>query len=137
MHANAKLDAAFDRHPRVALDEALLQLYRAAHGVDLAAEFDEAAVPRPLNYAPAMGGDGGIDQVAAEAPQPRQGAILVGASEPAVADDVRHQDRSNLPDFGHGRASRVMQYHKKGLSRASANQKGSAKGSPPPESQLG
>jgi hypothetical protein len=35
-----------------------------------------------------MRGDGGIDQIAPRPLEPRQGAILVHAREPAVADDV-------------------------------------------------
>ena len=50
----------------------------------------------------------GIDQIAAQRPQPRQRAILVGAGEPAVADHVGDQDRRDLPGFGHGAPSRVM-----------------------------
>jgi hypothetical protein len=33
--------------------------------------------------------DGGVDQVAAQPPQPRQGAILIRPREPAVADNIR------------------------------------------------
>ena len=109
MDADAELYAALGRHAGVALDHAVLHLDRAAHSVDHAAKLDEAAVARALDDAPVMRGDGGIDQVAAEPPEPRQGAILVRARQPAVADHVRNQDRSNLPDFGHGAPSRVMQ----------------------------
>ena len=51
------------------------------------------------------GGDGGIDQVAAEASQPRQGAILVRSGEPAVAYDIRDQDHRNFPRFRHDASS--------------------------------
>jgi len=47
---------------------------------------------------------------------PRQGR------QPAVADDVGDQDRSDFPGFGHGAPSRVTQ-SKKGLSRASTYRK--------------
>jgi hypothetical protein len=53
--------------------------------------------------------DGRIDQIAAEPPEPRQGAILVRSREPAVADDIRDQDRRNFPGLAHGAPSRVMQ----------------------------
>ena len=43
----------------------------------------------------------GIDQIAAQRPQPRQGAILVGAGEPAVADHIGRQDRRKLPGLAH------------------------------------
>jgi hypothetical protein len=66
------------------------------HRVDHAAEFDEAAVAGALDDAPVVRGDGGIDQIAAQPPEPRQGAVLVGAREPAVADDVGHQDRGSF-----------------------------------------
>jgi len=51
-----------------------------------------------------MGGDGGIDQVAAKAPRKR--AILVGAGEPAVSDDIGDQDRGDLPGLAHGSGPR-------------------------------
>jgi len=41
----------------------------------------------------------------AQPPKARQGAVLVGAGEPAVADHVGRQDRGKLPAFGHGVAS--------------------------------
>ncbi len=51
------------------------------------------AVAGALDDAAVMGGDGRIDQVAAESPEAREGSVLVGAGKPAVADDVGHQDR--------------------------------------------
>jgi len=51
-------------------------------------------------------GDGRIDQVAAQRPQPRENAILVRAREPAVADNIGDQDRSDLSVFGHGALTR-------------------------------
>ena len=68
MDADAELDAALGRQAGVALDEAVLHLDRAAHGVDHAAELDEAAVAGALDDAPVMRGDGGIDQIAAQPP---------------------------------------------------------------------
>ena len=97
MNADAELDAALGRHAGVALDHAVLHLDRAAHRVDHAAELDEAAVAGALDDAPVMRGDGGIDQIAAQPPEPRQRAILVRAGEPAVADDVGDQDRRDFP----------------------------------------
>ena len=102
MDADAKLDAALRRQAGVALDHAVLHLDGAAHGVDDAAELDDGSVAGALDDAPVMHGDGRIDQIAAERPQPRQDAILVGASEPAVADHVRHQNRREFPGLGHG-----------------------------------
>jgi hypothetical protein len=88
MDADAKLNAALRRQAGVALDHAVLHFDRAAHGVDHAAKFDEAAVPGALDDAPVMQGDGRIDQVAAQRPKPRQNAILIRPREPAVADDI-------------------------------------------------
>ena len=72
MNADAELDAALGRHAGVALDHAVLHFDGAAHGVDHAAELDEAAVAGALDDAPVMCGDGRVDQIAAQPPQPRQ-----------------------------------------------------------------
>ena len=48
-----------------------------------------------------MGVDGGIDQIAAKPPQARERAPLVGAGEPAIADDISDQDRRDLPGLAH------------------------------------
>jgi hypothetical protein len=45
--------------------------------------------PSSLDDAPMMAVDGGIDQIAAQPPQPRQCAILVSGRETAVTDGVR------------------------------------------------
>ena len=101
MNADAELDAALGRQAGVALDHAVLHLDGAAHGVDHAAELDEDAVAGALDHAPVMHGDGRIDQIAAQRPQPRQGAILVRAGEPAVSDHIGRQYRRELPGLGH------------------------------------
>jgi hypothetical protein len=54
--------------PGVAFDEAVLDLDGAGHGVDHAAEFDQAAVAGALDDARMMRGDGGIDQIDAQPP---------------------------------------------------------------------
>ena len=54
----------------------------------VAGAFDDPAV---------MHGDGRVDQVAAQRPEPRQNAVLVGSRKPGVADDVGHQDRREFP----------------------------------------
>ena len=102
MNADAKLDAALRRQAGVAFDHAVLHFDRAAHGVDHAAELDEAAVAGSLDDAAVMQGDGRIDQVAAQRPEPRQNAILVRSREPAIADNIRNQNRRNLPGLAHG-----------------------------------
>ena len=65
------------RHAGIALDHAVLHLDRAPHRVDDAAKLDQAPVAGALDDAPTMRGDGGVDQIAAQPPQPRQRAILV------------------------------------------------------------
>ncbi len=103
--ADAKLDPALRWQARIALDHAVLHLDGAAHRVDDATKLDENAIAGALDGASVMRGDGGIDQVAAEASQPRERAILVHSGEPAVADDIRNQDRRNFPRFRHDASS--------------------------------
>ena len=74
--ADVNPDAEFDLsvlgHAGVALNEAVLNLDRStAPRVDRTTELDDRAVASALDDAPVMGGDGGVDQVAA---QPSQGA---------------------------------------------------------------
>ena len=47
--------------------------------------------------------------IAAQPPEPRQGAVLVSGSEPTLADHIGDQHRGDLPGFGHGGPSRGMQ----------------------------
>ena len=59
-----------------------------------------------------MGGDCQVDEVAAQAPQPPERAILLGASEPTVADDIGDEDRCELSALGQLWASRRREiYH--------------------------
>jgi len=67
--------------PGVAVDQTVLHLDGAAHRIDDAAKLDEAAVAGALDDAPAMHGDRRVDQIAAQRPESRQNAILVGAGE--------------------------------------------------------
>ncbi len=101
MNADAKLDSPLGRQARVALDHAGLHFDRAAHGVHDAPELDDRAVPGALDDAPVMRGDGRIDEVATEAAKARKGSILVGASQPAVPDDIGDQDRRELAGLAH------------------------------------
>ena len=101
MNADAKLDATFGRQPSVALDHAGLHLKRAAHGVDHAAELDDRAVSGALDDVAVMGGDRRVDEVAAETAKTHERALLIGAGEPAIADDVRNQNRRELPGLAH------------------------------------
>jgi len=74
----------------------------AAHRVDHAAEFDEVAVAGALDHAPVMHGDGRVDQIAAQSPEPRKRTVFLRACEPAVADNVRDQDRCKFSGLAHG-----------------------------------
>jgi hypothetical protein len=60
-----------------------------------------ATVPGSPDDAPVVYGDGRIDQITAQRPEPRQSAILVCAGEPTETDDVGGQDRCKLPLFRH------------------------------------
>jgi hypothetical protein len=44
-----------------------------------------------------MRGDGGIDQIAPQPAQPRQGSLLVGPGEPAASDQIRRKDGCEFP----------------------------------------
>ena len=102
MDADAELDATLGRKPGVALDHTVLHLDGAAHGIHDAAELYEDAVTGPLDYAPVMRCDGGIDQIASQSAQSRKGAILIGASKPAVSDHIRRKNGCEFPGLCHG-----------------------------------
>ena len=80
----------------------VLNLDRAAHRVDHAAELDQRAVAGALHHAPVVHRDRRVDEIAAQRPEPRQGAVLVRAGQPAEADDVGGQDRREFAGFAHG-----------------------------------
>ena len=101
MDADAKFDATLGRQAGVALDHAVLYLDGAAHGVDHAPELNETPVAGALHDTPVMHGDGRIDQIATEGPEPRQCAIFVRASKPAVSDHIGREDRHEFPGLGH------------------------------------
>jgi hypothetical protein len=105
MNADAVFDASLGRQAGVALDHAVLHFDRATHGVDHAAELDETAVAGALDGAPAMRGDGGVDQIAVQRPQPRQRSLLVRPGEPAITNDIGDKDRRNFPCLAHGAPS--------------------------------
>ena len=62
----------------------------------------ERRAPTLLDDAAVMHGDGGINQVASERPQPRQNPVLVGSGEPRIADDTGHQDRGQFSGLAYG-----------------------------------
>ena len=89
MNAEAKEDAPVLRHFDIALDHRALHFDREAHGIDDAAELDDAAVAGALDDAAMMHGDERVDQVAAKRPEPRQNSIFVRAGKSAIADHIR------------------------------------------------
>src|ERR1700746_1643255 len=99
MNPNAKLDASLRRQARIALDYTGLHLDRATHGVDHPGDLDDRAVAGAFDDAAVMRGDCGIDEIATEAPQARQGPILVRPGESAIANNVCDQDCSELARF--------------------------------------
>ena len=101
VNPDAEFNAPVLRHAGVALDEAVLDLNRAADRVHDAAKLDDASVAGAFHDAAVMGGDGWIDEVAAKPPQARKGPILVGAGEPAITNDIRNQDRCELSGLAH------------------------------------
>src|SRR5919112_553954 len=89
MNPYPKLDTAVLWQAGVTLDHAVLHFDRATHGVHHAAELDEGAVTGSLYDPPLIGGDGGIDEIAAQPSKTGKGANLVGPGEPAVSDNIR------------------------------------------------
>ena len=102
MDADPELDATLGRQASVALDHAVLHLDGAADGIDHAAELDEDAVAGPLDDAAVMQGDGRVDQIAAERPQPRKRPLLVGTGKLAVSGYIRRKNGCEFPGLRHG-----------------------------------
>src|SRR5262249_30741284 len=69
MNADAELDAPVWRDTCVALYHAFLNLDRAAHRVDQAAELDNQSVAGALDHTAVMDGDRGVGEVAAQSSQ--------------------------------------------------------------------
>jgi hypothetical protein len=82
MDADPELNAPVLRNSCIALDEAVLDLDGAAHGVYDAAKLDDRAVAGSLDDAPVMGGDSGVHEIGAETPEARKSSVLVRASQP-------------------------------------------------------
>ena len=101
MNPDAKFDSPALRHTRVALEDAVLDLDRAADRVHDAAKLDDASVAGAFHDTAAMSGDSRVDEVAAQTPETRERAILVGTRQPAVSDDIRNQDRRELSGLAH------------------------------------
>jgi hypothetical protein len=89
------------------VNESVLHFDRAADGVDHAAELDDCAVAGAFDDPTVMGGNGGVDEIAAQPPDARQRAVLVSTGEPAVADNIRDQDRREFSGLAHCAAPAV------------------------------
>ena len=100
MNADAKIDAMFGKKASVALDHFILYLDRAAHGVNHATKFDDAAVSGALHNAAVMDRNGGVHQIATQCSQACQRSIFVGAGQPAVSNYVRDQNSGEFPASG-------------------------------------
>jgi hypothetical protein len=105
MDAHAKLDATLRRKAGVALDHSVLHFDGAAHCINDAPKLNDASIAGALHHPPVMHGDCRVDQITTERAQPGQRPVLVGASEPAVSDHVRCQNRHELAGFSHGTTS--------------------------------
>ena len=103
--ADAELDVPVLGNPGVALRHAALNFDRAARRIEHAAELDQEAVAHHLEDAPAMLGDGRIEELAAMLAKRAQRALFIGLHESAVANDIGRQDgRQPTLDLllGHG-----------------------------------
>ena len=87
--------------PGIALDNAVLDLDRAADRVHDAAKLDNRSIAGALDDAAVMSGDRRVDEIAAQPSEARKGPILVGTGEPAITDDIRNQDRRELSGLAH------------------------------------
>jgi hypothetical protein len=85
-----ELDAAVGNGLALRSIKFRLYLDRVAHGIDRVAEFDENAVVRALDDAPMMRGNGGVDQIAAEA---ANAAPVLSSSRPATCSRRRRVTR--------------------------------------------
>ena len=101
MNADPEEDALIGRHSDVALDHRVLNCDGAPHRFDDAAKFDQRAVAGALEHPTVLARDGGVDEVGAQRPQPRERAVLVRARHATEADDVGGQDRGDFAGLGH------------------------------------
>jgi hypothetical protein len=76
---------------------AMLDFGRAADGIDRTGEFDQHAVAGGLDDAPAMFGDGRIDDRFADGLEPDQRTFLAGPHQAAITYNIRRQHGSKPP----------------------------------------
>jgi hypothetical protein len=90
--ADAKLDAALHRHPRVATYHLALNFDRAAHRVDDACKLDEKTVASGLDDPAPMLGDLRVAQFLAVGAQRSEGPLFVLAHQSRIACDIHSKD---------------------------------------------
>src|SRR3954451_11730155 len=100
VYPDPECQAIGGRNADVALGGPVLNLHRTAACLDHTRELREEAVAGVLDQNTATGRDGGFDQLATERGPTRVRALLVAAHEPAVARDIREDDRGQLPLYG-------------------------------------
>jgi len=101
MDADAPLDAVFRNRRRVALDHVRLHFAGATQRIDGAGEFDQHTVAGGLDDPPVMGGDLGIDQLAADRLEPRQRPLLIRADQPRISRHISGKDRGKTAGLAH------------------------------------
>ena len=77
MYADPVLDALVRRDAGIALNHAVLNLDRAAQGIDHAAELDDQPIAGALDHPAVVGGDRRVGEVAAQSAQACEHALLV------------------------------------------------------------
>ena len=90
------------RNARVPFLHRILHFNGTSDGIDHAAELDQHAIAGALDHASVVDRDRRVDQIAAQRPQPRERAILVGACQSAEADDIGCKDGREFALFDHG-----------------------------------
>jgi hypothetical protein len=89
MNADAELDALVGRDVGVALDHRPLDFDGAVHRINNAPELDNCAVARALDDPAMTHGDGRVDQVASERPQPRRSSSAPVSRENPTTSDTK------------------------------------------------
>ena len=102
---HAELEALFGRHLAIAVGHRALDFYRATQRVDDTGKKHQQPVARRPGDPPTMFADLGLDELGVMGIQLREGALVVGRDQAAVAGDVGHQD-------GHQPALEVLATHR-------------------------
>ena len=101
VNANPHHQRRLDGEAGVAFGKRVLDFDRGTRRFNHAAVLGDHAVAGALDDAAVMGGDGRVDEVAAQSTKTLERALLVLARHPAEADDVGDQDRGELSSLAH------------------------------------